>query len=103
MKRCSGKITLVLVGAALLNGCNRSVETRDVYLTRNDCVQDWGEARRCEETYNQSTGMRQYFGPGYSGARDAPTSRSASKAVSSQSVVRGGFGASASAHSGSGT
>jgi uncharacterized protein YgiB involved in biofilm formation len=103
VKRSSGKITLVLLGAALLNGCNRSVETRDIYLARNDCVQDWGDARRCEENYNQSTGMRHYFGPAYSGARDAPNPRSESKAVSSQSVVRGGFGASASAHAGSGT
>jgi hypothetical protein len=100
LKRASAKITLVLAGAALLHGCGRDVETRDVYLTRNDCVHDWGDESKCEA--DSTGGSRFYYGPGYAGARGAPTPRGESRAVSSQSTVRGGFGSSASSHASSG-
>ncbi len=102
MKRASGKITLLLIGAALLNGCDRTVETHDLYRTKADCVHDWGEGQKCEQNYNASTGTYGYYrGPGYTGARNAPTDRSLSRATGSQSSARGGFGSSASAHASS--
>ena len=102
-RRASSNITLVLLGAALLNGCDRPVETRDVYSTRSDCVHDWGDERKCEQATSWSGDGGYYFGPAYSGPRDAPTPRSESRAISTHSVVRGGFGASAAAHAGSGS
>jgi uncharacterized protein YgiB involved in biofilm formation len=101
VKRASGKVTLVLIGAALLNGCDRTIETHDLYLTKADCVHDWGEEQKCEQNYNASTGTYGYHGPGYAGARNAPTDRSLSRATGTQSAVRGGFGTSASAHASS--
>jgi uncharacterized protein YgiB involved in biofilm formation len=100
-RRASRSIPLVLLSTALLNGCDRPVETRDIYLTRSDCVHDWGDARKCEQDTARSGRAAYYFGPAYSGTRDAPTARGESRAISSQSVIRGGFGASAAAHAGS--
>jgi hypothetical protein len=102
-RRASRSITLVLFSTALLNACDRPVDTRDVYLTRNDCVRDWGDERKCEQGPARSGGGTHYFGPAYSGTRDAPTSRSETRAVGTQSVVRGGFGTSASTHAASGS
>jgi uncharacterized protein YgiB involved in biofilm formation len=102
-RRASSHITLVLLSAAVLGGCDRPVETRDVYLTRNDCVHDWGDERKCEQGTSSSGRAGYYFGPSYSGPRNAPTARAESRAISSHSVVRGGFGASAAAHAGSGS
>ena len=101
-RRASQSITLVLLSTALLNGCDRPVETRDVYLTRQDCVHDWGDERKCESGPGQGGAHGYYYGPAYTGTRNAPTARSESRAVTSHSVVRGGFGASASAHAGTG-
>ena len=100
MRRASAKITLVLAGAALLHGCGRDVETRDVYASRSDCVHDWGDDSKCEAS---STRPGYYYGPGYAGARNAPTARGDSRAISSHSTVRGGFGSSASSHASSGS
>ena len=115
-RRSSGGITLVLIGAASLGGCGDSQPptTRDLYRTRADCVQDWGEERKCEPA-GGSRGNSYWYGPGYSARADDPAGRAAattqkdtitqprqgSHAIASH-VSRGGFGFSSTAHASSG-
>src|SRR3954466_15060296 len=108
-RRRSAHITLVLLGAAALAACGDSADRRDLYASKQDCVQDWGDEKKCEAAPPGTTSSRPHSGGGYfygpayssgtyrSGSSVGPV-RSGSRAVSSGSVSRGGFGHSASAH-----
>ena len=115
-RRSTATLTLVLIGAAALQGCGGGggddKATRDVYRTRADCQRDWGDdPKKCEQqTSGHHSGF--FYGPMYgfgrtgSGSSTALAPREGSNAVSSAtvsrstgSVARGGFGSSASAHS----
>lgn len=117
-RKRSAQITLVLLGAAALSACDNQSERRDLYASKQDCVQDWGEETKCEPapdgaaTIGRShTGGAYFWGPRYSSNSYRPSgtsssagalspARSGSRAIgSSGSVSRGGFGSSSSAHS----
>jgi len=116
-RKRSAHITLVLLGAAALVACDDQTERRDLYASKQDCVQDWGDVTKCEPAPASATAGRSggpyYWGPGYSGSSYRHTSgtsvgtagpvRSGSHAIGSHSVSRGGFGSSASAHSSGGS
>jgi uncharacterized protein YgiB involved in biofilm formation len=121
-RRSTVTLTLVLIGAAALNGCGKDEEetaTRDVYRTRADCQRDWGDDdKKCEPaTSGSHAGM--FYGPllvgaaaGYMAGRGTSVApRPGSNAIASthtsvshggSSVSRGGFGSSASSHSSGG-
>jgi len=115
-RRRSAHVALVLLGSAALAGCGDSAERRDLYASRQDCVQDWGDEKKCEPAPPGTTSSRPhtgggyFWGPRYSGSSYRSSSsvgsasvRSGSHAISSSSVSRGGFGHSASAHSSGGS
>ena len=59
-RRRSAQITLVLMGAAALTACgNRDDQRRDLYASRQDCVQDWGDEKKCEQA---PAGKQKYGG-----------------------------------------
>ena len=71
-QRSSLKISLVLIGMVALTGCQQ--EQRNVYKSREDCLQDWGREENCEEvtSANNSYGggshpVGYYYGPRYYG------------------------------------
>jgi uncharacterized protein YgiB involved in biofilm formation len=116
-RRRSAQITLVLLGAAAIAGCgdDDSDQRRDLYASKQDCVQDWGDETKCEVAPPGTTSSRPhsgsgyYWGPAYSGSSyrtGSSTSnstgwtsaRSGSRAVASSSFSRGGFGHSSSSH-----
>lgn len=115
-RKRSAHITLVLLGAATLSACDDHNERRDVYASRQDCVHDWGDEKKCEPAPDSAapagrahTGSGFFWGPLYSGssyrygsgsgASALSSARTGSRAVSSSSISRGGFGSSASSHS----
>jgi len=102
----------VLIGTAAVSGCGESdtdqLVQRDVYEHRSQCVQDWGEERKCE-VITQGEHRGYWFGPVYSGVRPARTHQSTrigtvtqdSRGRSSAThgpVSRGGFGSTARMH-----
>jgi uncharacterized protein YgiB involved in biofilm formation len=106
-RRSASSLTLVLIGTAALYGCGEETTRRDVYRTRADCLNDWGnDASRCEQAgFGPHAGY--YYGPPYgryartaSGGTSTP--RPGSNAIASTNVPRGGFGSSAAAHSSGG-
>jgi hypothetical protein len=113
-RRSSRQITLVLIGTASLASCGEPVPDqiaqRDVYEHRSQCVQDWGDEKRCE-VVTQGPHRGYWYGPGYIGARNAPSSASqrigttmepvsgSRSSASSSRISRSGFGSSASSHS----
>lgn len=117
-RRSSREITLVLIGAASLASCGEPVQNqmaqRDVYEHRSQCVQDWGDEKKCE-VVTQGPHRGYWYGPGYVGARYAPSSNTSSKRIgttiepssgskgsaSGSHVSRSGFGSSASSRSSS--
>ena len=122
-RRSTVTLTLVLIGAAALNGCGADEEetaTRDVYRTRADCQRDWGDDdKKCEQVASGNhAGM--FYGPllfgamsgmGSRGATMAPrsgtnaigtTQTTVSRSAAGGGVRRGGFGSSASSHSSGG-
>ena len=109
-RRAPATITLVLIGTATLPGCgNDEVATqRDVYRTRAACQQDWGsDANQCEPAMSGTSHVGgYYYGPIYRGGSGDVGStglpRYGSHAMGTTQVSRGGLGASASSHSGSG-
>jgi uncharacterized protein YgiB involved in biofilm formation len=127
-RRRSSRITLVLIGTAALVACSDSTpQHRDVYASKQDCVQDWGDENKCDAapasagtgTGRSHTGGGYFWGPIYSGlshrnGTSAITSSSigsgsgsrasgnGSRAIGSSSISRGGFGSSASSHSSGG-
>ena len=113
-RRSSRHIRLVLIGAAAsVSGCGEpetaQLVQRDVYEHRSQCIADWGDERQCEViTEGQHRGY--WFGPGYVGVRTARPGPSTRVGTETQSlrgrgsgahgpVSRGGFGATAHAHS----
>jgi len=114
-RRSSTRITLVLIGAASVTSCGDPAPVtthRDVYENRTQCVQDWGDEKKCEVVTN-GTHRGYYYGPSYTIGHDGSTtprrtgtspatagaardSRSTSRpiATQSQSVARSGFGSS---------
>ncbi len=114
-RKRSAQITLVLLGAAALAACEDQGQRRDVYASKKDCVQDWGDETKCERAPDGAvTNARshtgggyfwgpRYFGSGYHSSGTSSTalspSHSGTRAIGSHSVSRGGFGSSASAHS----
>ena len=116
----SVNLTLVLMGTAALGGLtgcgnleSNKGTSRDVYANLEACKADWGNPGDCEEvpsTAGHSSGVgssRGYYGPRYSSrsgstgfTSDARPGSRSSGTISSSSVSRGGFGASASRHGG---
>lgn len=103
-RRRSLQITLVLIGMVALSGC--SSEQRNVYKSKEDCLQDWGSGQECEEvnSNNNYYGGSYYpggyfYGPRYSGSAGTMHGTPSLRAVS---VARGGFGSSAGFHGGGG-
>jgi hypothetical protein len=119
-RRSTATVTLILIGAATLQGCGGEEEktaTRDVYKSRADCQQDWGDDKKCEQqTSGPHAGM--FYGPlmyglgamsGRPGFSNTMPARPGSAAVGSTHVPgsaggtpRGGFGSSARSHSSGG-
>ena len=109
MRKSSGHVTLVLIGAATLTaglaGCSGEEVRRDVYASKADCLADWGNSPKdCEPAYDRPTGngaITHYYGRpySYSGGSSSSTSRSG-RTIGSSTVSRGGFGS--SGHSASG-
>ena len=117
-------LTLVLMGTAALSGVtgcgnlesNKST-SRDVYANLEACKADWGNPGDCEEVASSTSGhssgvgsSRSFYGPRYSSrsgstgfSSDARPGSRSSGTISSSSVSRGGFGASALRHGGGGS
>jgi uncharacterized protein YgiB involved in biofilm formation len=110
LRKSSGRVTLVLIGAAALGGtlaaCSSDEVRRDVYASKADCLADWGNTPQdCEPAYDRRTSspyITHYYGRPYvySGGSTAGSSTHSSRAIGSSSVSRGGFGG--SGHSASG-
>src|SRR5438132_1065633 len=65
-RRRSAQITLVLLGAAALAGCGDDDSgRRDLYASKQDCVQDWGDEKKCEPAPPGTTSSRPHSGGGY--------------------------------------
>jgi len=111
---------LVLLGAAALTACGQEDETlrRDLYSSKEDCVQDWGDELKCENRpatgYAPGFHSGYWYGPSYrsgqfgsSPQNEAPGSvsqaRPGSHAVGTGHVSHGGFGASGAAHGSGGS
>ena len=108
VRRSSGRVTLVLIGAAALTatltGCSSDEVRRDVYASKQDCLADWGNTPTdCEPAYDRPTGhgaTTHYYGrPYYYGGSSISPSRTG-KTIGSSTTSRGGFGS--SGHSASG-
>ena len=103
-RRSSLKISLVFIGVVALSGCQQ--EQRNVYKSKEDCLQDWGGEKNCEEVTrdNSTYGSAHYpvgyfYGPRYSGSGNTLSGGPSVRAVS---VARGGFGSSLGFHGGGG-
>ncbi len=99
-RKSSAKVTLVLIGATLgttLTGCSQDEVRRDVYASKEACLADWGNTPQdCTPAYDRRTGspyITHYYGRpySYSGGDPAGIAHS-SRAISSTTVSRGGFG-----------
>ena len=111
-RKSSGQVVLVLLGAATLVACGQDDETmrRDVYANRDDCVADWGDEVKCEQSLAAPQGHAVFwYGPVYRSGRfgssrnsDPPGTiggaRPGSHAIATSHVSRGGFGATGAAH-----
>jgi uncharacterized protein YgiB involved in biofilm formation len=119
-RKSSASVTLVLVGTAALAGCGQQDETlrRDVYASRNDCVQDWGDEQKCEAQAAGATSGGShgtfFLGPSYrpgqfgSSASNRPigtvdAARPGSHAIATSHISRGGFGSTGASHSSGGS
>jgi uncharacterized protein YgiB involved in biofilm formation len=119
-RRSSARVTLVLLGAAALAACGQEEDTlrRDVYSSKEDCVQDWGDEVKCEKqpatTYTPGGRPGYWYGPSYrsgqygSRAQSEPAgtvsqARPGSHSVGTSHVSHGGFGASGAAHGSGGS
>ena len=95
-RRATLQITLVLAGVMAMTGCGD--EKRHVYRSKQDCTQDWGSDKDCEEAPLGSpyyhTGY--WYGPRWSGS--SYTGRGV-HSITSVTVSRGGFGHFGSFHS----
>lgn len=86
-RRSTLQITLVLVGLATLTACGE--QKRNVYRTKQDCIEDWGDDKKCEEAPRGSSHYHTgyWYGPRWSGR-----SYHGTRSINSVSVSRGGFG-----------
>ena len=102
--RRSSRVTLVLAGVAALSACSsEDDQRRDVYKSREDCLADWAnkpaDCKPATDQRHASSGF--WYGPMYpyrsgsSGNAWTSGARSGSRAISSSTVSRGGFGSSA--------
>ena len=112
-RKSSLSVTLVLIGAAALAGCDDGPDgaapyaRRDTYASLDDCKKHWGRPEQCEPvagsvSHGSSTGFVRYYGPWYSDASSSTGPRPGSRATGSVSVARGGFGSTARLHSSGG-
>ena len=96
MRKSTVHITLALIGCIALAGCGGGDEKRHVYKSRQDCLDDWGgNEKDCEQAPQRSAHYGYYYGPRYSGSL---TGGRGSRALSSMTVSRGGFGSLAGYH-----
>jgi hypothetical protein len=119
-RRSSARVTLVLLGAAALAACGQEDDAlrRDVYASKDDCVQDWGDELKCEKQpapgFTSGGRSGYWYGPSYgsgqygSSSRSEPPgtvsqSRPGSHSVGTSHVSHGGFGASGAAHASGGS
>jgi uncharacterized protein YgiB involved in biofilm formation len=95
-RRSTLHITLALAGVMAVAGC--SDEKRHVYRSKQDCMQDWGSEKDCEEAPAGSSHYRSgfWYGPRWSGGSYAGRGI---HSISSVNVSRGGFGRLGSLHS----
>ena len=108
IRKSSGHMTLVLIGAAALTagltGCSKEEVRRDVYASKTDCLADWGNsAADCTPAYDRPTGngaTTHYYGRPYSYSGGSSSPSRSGKTIGSSTVSRGGFGS--SGHSASG-
>jgi uncharacterized protein YgiB involved in biofilm formation len=108
IRKSSGHVTLVLIGAAALTaglaGCSKEEVRRDVYASKADCLADWGNTPTdCEPAYDRPTGngaTTHYYGRPYSHSSGSSSTSRSSRTIGSSTVSRGGFGS--SGHSASG-
>lgn len=105
LRKSSSQVTLVLIGLAGLgglSGCSKEEVRRDVYATKEDCLADWGNnPASCEQAKDRprtSSGGHYFYGAPYShlGSSSSVSSTGArsSRAVSTSTISRGGFGSS---------
>jgi uncharacterized protein YgiB involved in biofilm formation len=107
IRKSSGHVTLVLIGAAALtaglSGCSKEDVRRDVYASKADCLADWGNSPAdCEPAYDRPTGnaaTTHYYGRPYTYSGGSSASRSG-RTIGSSTVSRGGFGRSGVSSSG---
>jgi hypothetical protein len=70
-RRASKRVTLVLAGAAALQGCGLAPDStpraQDTYLSLEECQADWGRPEHCErQEIRTGAGPSTYFrGPAY--------------------------------------
>lgn len=108
VRRSSGRVTLVLIGAtalaATLSGCAKEEVRRDVYASKQDCLADWGHTPAdCTPAYDRPTGngaVTHYYGRSYSSGGSSFSPSRSGKTIGSTTTSRGGFGS--SGHSASG-
>jgi uncharacterized protein YgiB involved in biofilm formation len=75
-RRASARVTLVLIGAAALSGCEQPAPkmARDHYASLEDCAADWGRPEHCDRVQSSGYpgGAFVFRGPPYAVAnRDA--------------------------------
>lgn len=86
-RRSTLQITLVLIGIATLTACGE--QKRSVYSSKQDCVDDWGDGKGCEEP---PPGSAHYHSGYWYGPRWGRGGYRGSRSLYSVSVSRGGFG-----------
>lgn len=93
LPRRSLQVSLVLMGALAL--LSYGDERRYVYNSRQDCLDDWGDGKNCQEdpAGRVGSGGLRYFGPRYGSGAGHPT-----RSVGIGTVSRGGFGSMGSFH-----
>ena len=70
-RRVSTRVTLVLIGAAALNGCGNEPDppqrAQDTYMSLDECAADWGRPDNCErQQITTGAGTSTYYhGPIY--------------------------------------
>ncbi len=102
VRRSSGRVTLVLIGAAALTAtltsCSKDEVRRDVYASKQDCLADWGNTPTdCEPAYDRRTGnaaTTHYYGRPYSYSGSSISPSRSGKTIGSSTTSRGGFGSS---------
>jgi|GEM_PF-632212 len=93
LPRRSLQVSLVLMGA--LSVLSYGESRHYLYNSRQDCLNDWGDGKDCQEapTGSSSYGTRHYYGPRYGSGGGRPA-----RSVGVATVSRGGFGSLGSFH-----